>query len=580
MSNVFNEQHTINVQPPPLPIKGVRKEVVNHYRVQYTFGDFILNSTRVLFHKDRQINVSPKELGVLILLLESAGEVVSKDRIINEVWYGGNVSEESLTRCIYVLRRILQEGKNNRFIDTVYGKGYRFALPVTRVTPRESVVAANCVFAVFPFQLASNLNMLDLHDGLVQQMTKYVPLGLHVLPSSLTLGCKTPHSVLELMEKIRPDYYLSGYQLTQADGPFLRVELMRAQDHLVLHREAISLKEPLTSESVYHRIKPFLLKNIPCLQQGERKVKHSLSASELQALKSESTHAFLDYTPQSLARALDLLKQGHQQFPSDIALMFNLAECYFALGQLGIMELARALRKSGALINTLLKQAPDHPDALALGGAMHGLNADLGQAADMFSRALKLSKENALVNYYYAWHLFIVGETDRALYFARQAQKIRPEMVSVKILSLWLEYCSGNPQAALDIRHKHSSHPHPVLISFQAVVLCGEGQHGSAAELIQPLLAGSEQDGIVFFNALYANTFSPSATANREHMDKLMSRSSLVMPSAWLPVILQCHGFGAARKWFDELLAASSPCLTLWRHDPRLKPLFAAHGGI
>ncbi|WP_320410101.1 winged helix-turn-helix domain-containing protein [Candidatus Williamhamiltonella defendens] len=42
------------------------------------------------------------------------------------------MSEESLTRCIYVLRHLLHENKNNRYIDTVYRKGYRFIQPVTQ----------------------------------------------------------------------------------------------------------------------------------------------------------------------------------------------------------------------------------------------------------------------------------------------------------------------------------------------------------------------------------------------------------------------------------------------------------------
>src|SRR5471030_2551281 len=142
MMTPSNEPRTTKTFATPLPIKGIRKEVVSHFKVQYTFGDFILNSTRVLFHKEKQISVSPKELGVLILLLESAGELVTKDRIIDEVWSGANVAEESLTRCIYVLRRILQEGKHNRYIDTVYGKGYRFSLPVTRITPTERLATA------------------------------------------------------------------------------------------------------------------------------------------------------------------------------------------------------------------------------------------------------------------------------------------------------------------------------------------------------------------------------------------------------------------------------------------------------
>ncbi|NDL61530.1 winged helix-turn-helix domain-containing protein [Acerihabitans arboris] len=577
MSNAFNEPRAANIPPSPLPIKGIRKEVVNHFKGQYTFGDFILNSTRVLFHKDRQISISPKELGVLILLLESAGEVVSKDRLIDEVWSGGNVGEESLTRCIYVLRRILQEGKQDRFIDTVYGKGYRFALPVTRVTPRERFATANCIFAVLPFNLAGHLDVLELHDGLVQEMTGYAAMGLHVLPSSLTLNCRTLQSTLELMEKIKPDYYLTGYQLTQASGPSLRVELMRAQDHQVLHREAIRLDGQLTLAAINHRITPLLLQHIPCLRKGGQGPAKPSPAVDPRAIHQEGRGAFLAHTPESLTRALALLQQGRQLLPDNIDLLYHLAECYFALGQMGMMDFDRALQECGALVDIVLEHTPDHAQALALGGVLQGLGSAFGQAADMFRRALALSGDNPSVNYYYAWHLFIVGEIGRALHFARQAWKMRPEMIAVQVLIMWLAYCDGNPSAALAIAQPPSpgAAVHPVLLSMKAVILCSEGQPGQAAKLISHLMDGNERDGIVYLNALYTRMFSQSASVNGEQIATLMQRPTHMMPAALLPVILQCQGYRAAKKWYDQLYMTSSPCLMFWRNDPRVKPLYA-----
>ncbi|WP_410012240.1 winged helix-turn-helix domain-containing protein [Sodalis sp. RH24] len=577
MSNVFNRPRAMNIPPTPLPIKGIRKEVVNHFKVQYSFGDFILHSTRVLFHKDRKISVSPKELGVLILLLESAGEVVSKDRLINEVWSGGNVGEESLTRCIYVLRRILQEGKHNRFIDTVYGKGYRFTLPVTRVTPRERMTTASCIFAVLPFHLDAHLDTLELHDAIVQEMTGYAAAGLHVLPSSLTLGCTSLQTTLELMEKIKPDYYLTGYQLSQTSGPLMRVELMRAQDHLVLHREAINLDGRLTVACINRRIKPLLLKHIPCLREDGQTLNPPSSTLDARAVHRAGRDAFLAYTPESLGKALDLLQQGRRQAPDDIDLQYHLAECYFALGQMGMMDFDHALRECGALIDGVLARTADHPEALALSGVLQGLNRAFSEAAERFKQALAMSGDNPSVNYYYAWHLLIVGDTGRALYFARQARKMLPEMMAVQVLMMWLEYCDGNAQAALDIAGGQSpeERAHPVLLSMRAVILCSEGQPGRAAELIPHLMNGSEQDGIVYLNALYTRMFSQSAAVNGEQVATLMRRATHMMPSALLPVILQCQGYRAAKKWYDQLSSTSSPCLMLWRNDPRVKPLRA-----
>ncbi len=79
------------------------------------------------FIGNEQVYIPQKELGVLIVLLESAGHVVLKDMIIESVWKNIIVSDESLTRCIYSLRCIFEKIGYDRCIETIYRKGYRFS---------------------------------------------------------------------------------------------------------------------------------------------------------------------------------------------------------------------------------------------------------------------------------------------------------------------------------------------------------------------------------------------------------------------------------------------------------------------
>lgn len=74
------------------------------------------------------VQLPPKEWHVLRLLLRSGGLLMTKDRLLELVWPRGEVAEESLTRCIYSLRKHL--GADKGFIKTIYGRGYRFTCPV------------------------------------------------------------------------------------------------------------------------------------------------------------------------------------------------------------------------------------------------------------------------------------------------------------------------------------------------------------------------------------------------------------------------------------------------------------------
>lgn len=74
------------------------------------------------------VQLPPKEWQVLRLLLVSGGVLMTKDRLLELAWPQGEVAEESLTRCIYSLRKYL--GADKGFIKTIYGRGYRFTCPV------------------------------------------------------------------------------------------------------------------------------------------------------------------------------------------------------------------------------------------------------------------------------------------------------------------------------------------------------------------------------------------------------------------------------------------------------------------
>jgi Tol biopolymer transport system component/DNA-binding winged helix-turn-helix (wHTH) protein len=69
--------------------------------------------------------VEPKVMSVLLRLASQAQHVVSKDEILRAVWPGTFVTEDALTRCISVLRHILEDDlRNPRFIKTVPKVGY------------------------------------------------------------------------------------------------------------------------------------------------------------------------------------------------------------------------------------------------------------------------------------------------------------------------------------------------------------------------------------------------------------------------------------------------------------------------
>src|SRR5262249_10487093 len=75
----------------------------------------------------RQVSLGSRALAVLAVLVERAGDVVSKDEIMRAVWPGTTVEDANLTMQISSLRRALDAGRaGSSCILTVPGRGYRF----------------------------------------------------------------------------------------------------------------------------------------------------------------------------------------------------------------------------------------------------------------------------------------------------------------------------------------------------------------------------------------------------------------------------------------------------------------------
>lgn len=98
------------------------------------FGNFSLDPTkRVLWFENEPVNLPLKEIELLCVLTENAGEVVTRDEILAKVWADSFVEESNLSRHIYLLRKMLKEhGEDENLIQTVPRRGYRFTGGVTK----------------------------------------------------------------------------------------------------------------------------------------------------------------------------------------------------------------------------------------------------------------------------------------------------------------------------------------------------------------------------------------------------------------------------------------------------------------
>jgi Tol biopolymer transport system component/DNA-binding winged helix-turn-helix (wHTH) protein len=99
------------------------------------FGPFLIDTEERMLRRDGQpLALTPKAFDLLAALLDQPGRLTSKEELLQKVWPGTFVEESNLAYHVFALRKVLGDtAEDERYIETVPKRGYRFAAVVTPV---------------------------------------------------------------------------------------------------------------------------------------------------------------------------------------------------------------------------------------------------------------------------------------------------------------------------------------------------------------------------------------------------------------------------------------------------------------
>ncbi|PRP70932.1 transcriptional regulator [Chromobacterium amazonense] len=545
---------------------------------QFVFGEFVLYQDGALVLRSEHIHIPPKELTVLTLLLEAGGELVSKDDLLSRAWPDDDVNEESLTRCVYSLRRLLKETKSCRYIETIYGKGYRFCSPIATAS-RPALQTTQCSIAVLPFRTYPQLDAINLHHALVQCLSRYSTLGLIVLPATITQNCHNLTDIVELIDQLRPDYYLAGQTLPHADGWKLRVELVRSDNHQLVHQESIELSSEQPITLLQSRLVSLLSQRLPGLGWSQQRQLSELGSLDMAIVYLNSRHELQQHTPSSLRQALIRLRQCVNASPSYALPYCCLAECYLALANLGLFDRKLALIQAQMAIHKAIDIDPSHPQALGLLALLSSIQSQYAVAEVLFRQAWLLAPNSIELHYYQAWHLVLCGKLSQAQRALDLCLERDPTRIAAWILKLWLTYFEGRIDDAISLGQLQVcqyGQDHPVFQSVLALILAIQGRHSQANALVQAVRASGEECGLLAINHCYID-YCQHNEANLAPLDAFLGKiNNHQAHAALLPLILLLRGRKTALKYWRRLERDDPIGLRIWCHDPRLRSLSSA----
>ena len=125
--------------------------------------------------------VEPKIMDLLAYFSARPGQVLSKGRILSDVWGGTRVVEEALQRAVSILRKTLGDNRENPiFIETISKKGYRFLVfpkPLSEPEADDINITEKNIKASPPVLMVGAVILILLTYFVLDSLTDQVPLA-------------------------------------------------------------------------------------------------------------------------------------------------------------------------------------------------------------------------------------------------------------------------------------------------------------------------------------------------------------------------------------------------------------------
>jgi TolB-like protein len=220
-------RHLASVPPAPEVRKG-----------RIRFGNFEVDlASRDLRKHGIRIRLAEKPFQILELLLERAGQAVTRQALRQKLWPDTHVGyEHSLNTAVNTLREMLGDtAQNPRYIETLPRLGYRFVCAIT-CPDNATAPSAKKMLAVLPFEnLSSNPEQEHFADGLTEEIISRLGqldtrrLGVIARTTSIQYK-RTQKSIFEIAAELGVNAILEGSVRRSGDTMRITAQLIDAAD--------------------------------------------------------------------------------------------------------------------------------------------------------------------------------------------------------------------------------------------------------------------------------------------------------------------------------------------------------------
>jgi TolB-like protein/Tfp pilus assembly protein PilF len=410
---------------------------------------FIVEPALGLISGSETVHLEPKAMQVLLYLVARAGEVLSKQQIVNEVWSGTFVTDDALVRAVGALRRAFNDDpRNPRIIQTVPGRGYRLLASVSDQTTFRSL-------AVLPFENLVDAPEWDyfvegISDALTTELAQMS--GLKVISRTSAMRYKTARKpVPDIARELGVDVVVEGSVLKVEERVRISAQLIEgASDQ---HLWARSYERDVTdvlmllqdvARQIVEEIRPRLLTQ----DEGRLTVRRPVDRKAYEAYLKGMFYLH-KFTREGFDAGLRHLHDAVAQDPADPQAYAGLALGYSLTAHSNAPSPdAYPRARAGALKALELDETlADAQEVLAEVKLYH--EWDFPGAAQAFGRALALNPNSPQAHRNYCWYLFLFQRYGEAIRMMERARVLDPLTALYGAEYAWMQMALGQHEEAI-----------------------------------------------------------------------------------------------------------------------------------
>jgi len=428
------------------------------------FGQYRLKrQERLLIGPIGPVELSSRSYEILTVLLDRPNELIGKAALLDSVWPGVAVEENTLQVHISALRKVLGAD----MIVTVQGRGYKYAgphpMPVGSMpaASHQPTLEGKPIIVVLPFEnLSGDADQQYFSDGITGEIAdrlarfrKFAVIGKH--SSAVFRGAAPDFSAVH--EKLKADFVVTG-------------SVRRSEGRI---RIALRLSDARSEEAIW----------------AER---YDRPISELFSLQDEISELVAAAIPRQLDVEINF--RNARRPPASLSSYEQMLQGYWHFRKL--------TRASNRIALQCFERAvaldPGNAEAFAWLGAAYCETWVESFAEEYATKGSMLTAEavaidpfNAMSHAIHTWTLLCVGNLDAALDVSKRSMALNPGDPAVLVnraLALTYDGKGTEAQILLDLGQKLEPLPPLWFGEFSSILAFAEGRYAEALEGTEPLV--------------------------------------------------------------------------------------------